>query len=186
MSASSDDHRRLKLFCENGADDSINARNRKYSVLTMYIRRWLRDMSSQCRLDTNVFECVMVMLVEAGSSVVPNIHGNPLSHFLQLGHAGTLHSHKELQDKFCQCLMLLLSAGCHVSDTDISLMRKLTVLTPGVLEYATTKCCSKPTSLQRMCKIVLRNQVKKPLSKHMCQTGLPTHLQNYLLLKIHD
>ncbi len=85
--------------------------------------------------------------------------------------------------------MVLLSAGCHVTERDNELMNSeelRPVLEPrGVLAYAAL-VSDRPASLKRLCKLAVRSSARKPLAAHVPRMELPAVLQKYLLLEITD
>ena len=90
---------------------------------------------------------------------------------------------------YCDCLILLLSAGACPSETDHQLMTS-ELLQPlltasGLRAYAASKC-ERPASLRRLSKLCLRRHVRKPLPTHVPATGLPRCLQKYVLLEVND
>ncbi len=126
------------------------------------------------------------LLVKAGFSsaaVASNVE-TPLTSLLKIGNSFTNRS-EDVQERFCRCLMLLLSAYSCV-ESDQQLMKVLhPMLASRGMEHASDMCAI-PTSLKRLCKCTVRTLMRKPLAVHVVQTELPQHLQHYVLLEITD
>ncbi len=137
--------------------------------------------------DENSITSVNASTGEHRDMVQPGAAANNLLTTSSLTHVLQERRDCENSHQFSDCLMLMLLAGSHVKESDLQLMRSLddTLVPRRVLDYATEKC-GRPASLKRQCKFLLRTLVRKPLSLHLPQTGLPEYLQRYVLLKEHD
>ena len=88
----------------------------------------------------------------------------------------------EMTEQFCDCVMLLLSAGYQAEEVDIDLMNSdilRPILEPrGIQQYALITA-----SLQHLCKLTIRKAASRGLEAHLPTMGLPPALQKYLLLE---
>ncbi len=187
----------VPILCSHGADDCASRCLPGRNALADTIRNWQASMCPGVNyifrtITLEVLGNIEILISEAGSTVTIN---RLLNQFLQGGKWAIPywpdHLKQQLMDKYCHCLMLMLLAGSHVSVTDLQLMKTNTlhpVLAPrGILEYATAQCYRPaPATLKVLCKIVIRNLVRKPLPKHLPLIGLPERLQKNLLLTIWD
>jgi len=135
----------------------------------------------------NIYKLLHIVktLLKAGSQVKSqNIltFSTPLTSFME----GMVQCYqypncdKGLLESFCECLRLFIAAGSPFCQHDFQMMNILRDMLSREGIYIDT--CKLPFKLEQLCKLAVRNCVKKPLLMNMHECGLPQMIAEKVIL----